>query len=50
MLFYFIPGITGKSLMYLKGFLKGSLRRSYLPKQGLFKWVKTNQLGLISDI
>lgn len=48
MLFYFIPGIIDKPLMYL--ILKDSLCKSYLLKQGLFKWVKTNHLGLISDI
>lgn len=47
-LFYLILGISDKALMYL--FWKGSLCKSYLLKQGLFKWVKTNHLGLISDI
>jgi len=47
-LFYFIPGITDKPLMYL--ILKGSLCKIYLLKQGLFKSVKTNHLGLLSDV
>lgn len=46
-LFYFILGIPDNPLMYLVW--EGSLCKSYLLKQGLFKWARTNHLGLISD-
>lgn len=43
-LFYFIPGITDKPLMYF--ILKGSLCRSYLLKQGLLDGKRQITLGL----